>query len=278
MADLGYTEVTSVIQKVISEMVQKELKEKSVIAPTLKSVSNLVGPGMDRISFPSTGGFTAEDKTENTSLTSQVLTYSKTDLDLDQHKAILVRAEDRAILQARPDVEADIIQRMTSELALNIDSYLYTKLQAASAAAPDHRIAYANATTVQEEDILEARKLLNLQFASTERFLLISPAQEKNMLQIANFIQADRYPGNIAIANGELGRVYGFRVLVSSIVEDLKTVAYTPESVVWAMQQQVKYEKDRDLPNVASEHLMSTIYGAVEMQDGKQQVLLGTAT
>jgi len=280
MADMGVTEVSATIEQLVSAMVQEELKEKAVIAPTVEDRSSLVGPGMNQISFPKAGGFTAATKAENTDLTAQVITYTTDDLALDQHKAILVKLEDFANIQAKPDVVADIVKRMSSELVLDIDTYLYTKLQAASAAAPDHRIGYANnpTDTIQETDILEARKLLNIQFADpSERFLLVSPAQEKNMLSLANFIQADRYGATDPLHNGELGRVYGFRVLVSTVVDDLKTIAYTRDAVSWAMQKAISFEQDRNLASVASEYLMHTIYGAKELQGGKHQVMVGTA-
>lgn len=281
MADMGKTEVDVTIEEIVSSIVQEELKAKAVLAPSVMDMSSMASPGMDKINFPRAGSFTAESKGENTALTAQTITYVNDGLDLDQHKAILARVEDIAGLQAKPDVIADIVKRMANELAIDFDSYIYTQLKAASAATPDHRILYDNNATdntLQKVDILEARRLLNVQHAPMEdRFLLISPGSEKSLLAIDDFVHADKYGSPEGLRNGELGRIYGFTVLMSPIANDLETVAYYRGSCAFAYQQAVRFEQARDLPNVASEYLMHTLYGATTLQSGKWQVLLGTA-
>lgn len=277
---MGKTEVNAAIQEIVSAIVQDELKTKAVLAPSVMDMSSLAVPGMDKINFPRAGGFTAEAKAENTALTAQVITYANDGLNLDQQKAILARVEDIAGLQAKPDVIADIVKRMGSELALDFDKYIYARLQEASAAAPDHRILYDNNAgdnNLQRIDILEARRLLNVQNAPMQdRILLVSPGSEKSILNIADFINAEKYGSSQPIMNGELGRIYGFKVLMSPIVDDAKTIAYHKSCCTFAYQQNVKFESDRDLPNVSTEYLMSTLFGAVTMQAGVLQVMLGT--
>lgn len=281
MADFGKTEVDVTIEEIVSSIVQEELKAKAVLAPSIMDMSSMARPGLDKINFPRAGSFTAESKAENSALTAQTITYTNDGLDLDQHKAILARVEDIAGLQAKPDVIADIVKRMANELAVDFDSFIYTQLKGASAAAPDHRILYDNNATdntLQKVDILEARRLLNVQHAPmSDRFLLVSPGSEKSLLAIDDFVHADKYGSPEGLRNGELGRVYGFTVLMSPIVNDLETVAYYKECCAFAYQQNVKFESMRDLPNVATEYLMHTLYGAANMQSGKWQVLLGTA-
>lgn len=277
MADMGKTEVDVTVEEVVSELIQAELIERAVLRNTVQDFSSRVRPGMDKLKIPRGGSLAAEDKAENTALTSQVITYVADDLDLDQHKAILVRIEDRATLQAKPDVMRDVIARMGTELALEEDQYLITKLEAASAAAPDHRVAYAGASIAQT-DILEGKKLLEESFAPRgSRWLAISPESEKAMLSIGDFVQADTYGNPMGLVNGELGRIYGFRVVVSTVVETLKTIAYASECCAFARQKQVSFESDRDLENVATVMLASSLFGAKELQAGQWQVMLGTA-
>ena len=279
MADMGLTEVSVTIEEVVSAIVQEELKANAVLAPSIMDMSSLARPGMDKINFPRAGGFTAESKAENTALTAQTITYVNDGLDLDQHKAILARVEDIAGIQAKPDVVTDIVRRMSKELSIDFDNYIYSQLQLASASGPDHRIAYDNATSLGKIDILEARRLLNVQHAPMEnRTLLVSPGSEKNLLAIDDFVHVDKYGANAeGLSNGELGRIYGFKVLMSPIVDDLKTIAYQKECCSFAYQRAVSFENDRDLPNVASQYLMSTLYGASLMQGGVWNVMVGTA-
>lgn len=278
--EIGNTEVAATIEQLISAIVQDELKEKGIVAGTIMDRSSMVGPGMDRISFPRAGSLTAEAKLENTDLNRQTLTFSNDTLTLDQHKAIYAAVEDIAGLQAKPDVVRTVIKAMASELVLDFDKFIYGKLKLASAASPDHKIAYSNASSIGQVDILEARTLLNKSFApQDDRFLLVSPDSEKAMLQISDFIHVDKYGGGMSegLVNGELGRVYGFKVIMSTIVNDLESVAYHKGCAAFAYQKRIGFEEDRDLKALSSEYVMSTIYGAKELQGGVHQVVLGTA-
>ena len=280
--EIGNTEVSATIQAVISQVVQDELKQRSIYASILRDESRLVGPGMNSIAFPKTGSFTAESKSENTALNKQVLTFTNDVLALDQYKAILVSLEDIAGLQAKPSVVEEVIKRMASEMVYDLDAYLHTKLILASASAPDHRVAYDNsagANTLGKVDIINARTLLNKQFAPMDgRFLSINPDSEKHLLSIDDFVHVDKYGASAqGLSNGELGKIYGFTVVMSNVPTQLQSVAFHRDAVVFARQQQVKFETQRDIDNLADKYAMSQIYGAKELQGGKHQVLIGSA-
>lgn len=278
--EIGNAEVSGTIQALISQVVQQELKQKSIYASIVKDVSNLVGPGMNSVAFPKTGSFTAETKAENTALNKQILTFTNDTLALDQYKAILVALEDIAGLQARPDIVQEVIKRMSSELVLEMDKHIHSQLILASAAAPDHRIVYANSgtdNTIGKADILEARRLLNVQFAPMDgRILSVNPDSEKHLLSIADFVQADIYGSAGGLINGELGKIYGFTVVMSTIPTQVQSVAFHRDAVVFARQMDVKFEMDRDIDNLSDKYAMSCIYGAKQLQGGKHSVLLGT--
>jgi len=278
MADMGFTEVSATTEEIVSSLIQDELIAKSILIPTVTDFSNMAEKGVNVIKVPRAGSFTADSKSENTPLVAQIITYATDDLALDQHKAIQVRLEDFANIKAKPDVVADIISRMGSKLALDIDEFLYERLKEASAAAPDHRIAYAG-SSIAQEDILEARKLLNDQNVPMDnRFLLINPASEKSMLLIDDFVRADSYGDARGLRNGELGRIYGMTVLMSTVVGTLESIVYHTSAVGYARQISADFETDRDSPNLATLYSLSNLYGAVTFDSGKRQVLVGTAT
>ena len=70
-----------------------------------------------------------------------------------------------------------------------------------------------------------------------------------NFFNIENFIHADKYGAREALLNGEIGRVFGFKVIVSNLLSASQAFAYHREAVGYAMQQQVTFETDR--PDVA---------------------------
>jgi N4-gp56 family major capsid protein len=277
MADMGKTEVDAAVMEQVSQFVQAELKQRALLMPT---VQNFPAPGgIDKIKIPRAGGFTAATKAENTALTAQVITFATDDLDLDQHKAVLARLEDFANIQATPNVVQEILGRMASEMALAVDQHIVTCLDDVSAAAPDHAIVYDNATDLKKADLLNARELLHVQNVPFEEcWIGVSPANEASLLAVDDFVQADKYGRPDGLQRGVLGTLYGARVIMSNVFDDAKTLVWHPTHCAFAMQQEIRFETDRDLPNVATEYLSSAIYGCKVLDSGKRGVLLGSAT
>jgi N4-gp56 family major capsid protein len=281
MADMGLTEVSAAVMKEVSTLIQAQLIQQAKLIPTVQNFP--VAPGRDTVKIPRAGGFTADNKAENTALTAQVITYATDDLVIDKHKAILVRLEDIAQIQATPNVVADIVGRISRQLALAIDTDLVAAIEAASASSPDHRIVYANNggdNTLGKADLLEARRLLHVQNVPfSECFIGVTPKSEVNLLAIDDFVHVDKYGASAeGLMNGELGRLYGARVIMSNEFEDLKTMVWHPTHVAFGMQAALRFEQDRDLANVATLYLATQLYGCKTLDSGKRAVLLGTAS
>ncbi len=277
MPDMGVTETVATAMDVVASIVQETLKQSQILGGTITDYSRFAIRGSKTVDIPRRDQFAAASKAENTALTTQALTFSADTISLDQHKAVYAKLEKIAGMQSMVDVDGEIIQEMSRELALEIDRDVYVEMKLASAAAPDHRIAFAGAT-LAKADILEARKLLNIQNVSQEdRWLAVNPLHESELLAIAEFVEADKYAGATALANAELGRLFGFRVVMSNVVEDLNVIAYHRSAVGWAQMMAPEFDTDKDLANVAREFLLDVIYGVEVLDGGKRQVLLGTA-
>lgn len=180
--EIGVTEVDATRQDLVASLVQEVLKQKSILLPTIMDYSAFAVPGAKSVSIPRRTQLAAANKVENTDLTAQEITFAADKIDLNLHKAIYSKLEKIAGIQANVSVETEIIMEMANELALQVDKDILAELRLASAAAPDHRLQYANTPTdtIQAVDILEARRLLNVQVAPMEdRYMLISPDQEK---------------------------------------------------------------------------------------------------
>lgn len=276
MADMGLTEVDATIQEVVSSAIQQQLIQEAKLMPLVTNYP--VEAGMDKLKIPRAGNFSVDDKVENTAVTPQVLTYATDDLDLDQYKVIQVLLEDNAQLQAKPDIVADIVSRMGKQLALQIDTYIVSLLEATSAAAPDHRVAYAGAN-LGKADLLVARELLHVQNLNfNECYIGVSPASEADLLAIDDFVHVDKYGANAnGLRLGEIGRLYGAPVIMSNEFDDLKTIVWHPSHVGFAMQMNVKFERERIVSKLADLYSMSHLYGGVTLDSGKRGVMLGTA-
>lgn len=277
MAEIGLTETSATSEQLIAALVQETLKQKSILLGTVTDYSAFARPGSSQVGIPRRDQFAAADKTENTPLTAQELTFSTDTISLTKNKAIFASLERIAELQANVDVDGEILKEMAAELALQVDKDIITELDDASAAAPDHIVAYANATDLQVTDITEARRLLNVQnVPMTDRWMVVSPDQEKAVLNLSNFIEVDKYGSTTPIQNGELGMVYGFRVKMHTEAAATDSYFYHKSCIGIAFQMQPEFKTDDDLKNTAREFLLNEVYGLTELDSGKRQVKFNT--
>lgn len=277
--EIGVTEVSAVGVDAVSNLVQEVLKQQSILLPTIKQYA--AGEGEKSVSISRRDQFAAASKTENTDLTAQTLTFAADKIDLNKHKAIYAKLERIAGAQSMVNVSAEVITEMTQELALQVDKDILVQLKLVSSSAPDHLLDYSNTPTdtIQAVDILEARRLLNVQkVPMAGRYMLISPDQEKAMLQIANFIEVDKYGADaVALKNGELGRIYGFTVLMHTELAANETLFYHESHAAFARQLQVEYATSFDLKSVSQEFLMHHLYGVKVLDLGKRGVFFNGA-
>jgi N4-gp56 family major capsid protein len=244
------------------------------------NVSNFATSGNDLIKFPRLGSFTAADKAEDTDASAQHLTFATDSLLLNKHKIVYAEVEKYAILQSRVDVLGEYASRMAKELARQLDDDIYTELAAVSTSAPDHTIAYANTptSTLTKADFVEARRLLrvqNVEVNDGNLFLSINPSQEAAILQLADFVDADKWSSGSEIAklNGVIGKAYGFNIVVSNLV-DLGSVFYHREHVGFALQQLPDFRSDYSVKGAKFEVAIDQVYGVKAMQAGKTGVLV----
>lgn len=279
MADVifGKTEVDAVsMELVLGAMVQQQLIQEAVL---LGTVNNYPAPfGVDKLKIPRAGGFTVGDKSENTAVDAQTITYATDDLNLDKHKVIQVLTEKFALVQSEVNALQDIAERAGRAMALQIDTDIISVLVQASASAPDHRIAFAGASIAQV-DILEGRRLLKVQNVPVQQcYLGIHPTEEKAMLAIADFVRADGYGSAQGLQAGVLGSIYGTKVIVHNGFTAGNAVMWHPSHAAVAIQEQITYDTMKDLANLATRHSWDMIYGVKLLDSGKRGVLLGSAT
>ena len=277
MADnlIGVTEAQR--RALILGLVQKQLIASAKLAPTIMNVSEFAVPGAKSIAFPYAGNFTVNDKVENTALDAQTLTYSADTLELNKYKAVQWLIEDIASLQSAVSIEVDAISRAVRGLAKQLDTDVYASLKAASAAGPDHKVAYVG-EKIALADILNGIKLLDLQDVPEEdRFLAVNPTEKAEILAIDGFIDASKLGTGAPLRSGQIGQIYGIPVIVSTVVATDNSVLYHRESTAWGLQAGPQYKTQDDLANIGMRHSVHQLYGVKTLDSGKRQVLLGTA-
>jgi len=278
MATQGSASAAAIIEDVVSSIVQETLIQRSVMLPSIDDRSSEVRAGMDRLSIARFTALTVGDITEGTEVTPQAATIAQDELVMDKNKAITWEIPDKADMQAKVDLAAQLVRDAARSHAAQVDDDIIAELKLASAAAPDHRVVWANApaNTVTVADIVEGRKLLNVQSVDlADRFMLVGPDQEKALLQIDNFISTEKYGNSEAVQNGELGRLFGMKVLMSTsanLAAD-EMLVYHRSACAYATQISPKFETQRNVLKVLDEYALSQLYGVKLLDSGKRNVL-----
>lgn len=281
MADVltGDTATDAMKQTLVAALVQRELIAKSVLFGTIMDVSQFAVQGADEIEFPKLGSFSVTKKTSGTAVDAAALTYATDKLLLNQHAVVQWLIEKKANAQAAINLESANLQRAISAHAKQVDVDIHAALIAGvSTSAPDHVIAFAGAS-FDKADIVEAMKLLdNQEFPAEGRYLAVNPAEHATMLNIDNFIDASKYGSNMPVMNGEIGQVFGMKVLKSTVVTAGRPVIYQAESSCIGFQLQPTFDNQKDLANLATRYSLDQLYGVKVLQAGKGIVRLGSAT
>lgn len=264
----------------VSAMLQMELANKAILINTVTNFSSLVQKGNNVVKFPKSDRFTAQNKVAGTATEIQAITLATDDLSLNVHKHIPVRLEDIASMQSVVDLEPGILQRMMSALVDAFEASIMTAVLLASSTGPDHQIV-SDGYAIAEKDILEAKRLLDVASVPKDsRVICVHANEVKDLLQIANFIQANRYPNAQALVNGELGMIYGMKVVQHNVASGAgKVCVYHPEHVAFAAQREPNFESQRaPLTYVAQDYSVDMLYGVKVLQDGILGVVITIKT
>ena len=284
MADdlTGVTQTVATAVDAISAQAQIYLQEAAVMKALVTDFSSLVVPGAKQVEIPKAPGFgQVDDKVENTAVDAQTLLWATDALALNKHKVIQWLVEKIASKQTVVAVVQEALLRASQDIANQMDVDIINILETASASNPDHRIAYVGGT-IAEADILAGRRLLRIQKLSgnmmKEIILGISPIEEEAMLKISNFIDASKYGAGTPLFTGEIGKVFGVRVIVHNDIEDLKSLMWHPSAVGTASQFGPDFDSQKDLKNLGTRYSLDHLYGVKLLDGGKRVVMLGTGS
>lgn len=274
---MGVTDTANIMQAAIASMIQDQLVEAQRLPATVMDLSSLAVPGVKSVAVPRGSNLTAAAKSEGTEFNAQHFTYAADNLLLSSHYVVPVDVEDIAQIQSAPAIMADLTSRIGVALADAIDASIYAQLKLCSSTAPDHIVAYLDTVNkdLEIQDIVNAHKLLGIQkVPRSDRYLLIGPSQEANLLKIDTFVEAHKYGSRESLLNGEIGRVYGFSVIVSNAAEsDSSAIFYHKTHCAFASQM-AKFEKNRNPKNLSDILAGQVLYGAKVMGGGLRGVLV----
>ena len=275
MANVDRSVIANHSMQFVWDRLVANIDARAVILPSLNNLG-LVQPGIKSIDLPEVGDITVVARTDNSEATPSNLTHAVSTLALNLEPDVPFVIGKSASEQSRIALLETYIERATTAIVLDMEEKAITEIKNVSSSAPDHIIQLGSGgTALTEANILDAKELLDAQdVPDEERFLAVNPAQYKDMLGISNFVKAQDYGAGTPIANGEIGEVYGFRVLKTTKVANQEVLAYHRDHAYWGMQSGIDLMTADATLKKATEYSLSTLWGVKTVKSGVRGVLL----
>lgn len=270
---------------VISSIVQDELDKAAKLRPTVRDVSSMIGKGDKSLELPRFDTFFTAPQTQNpdgsTNVDFQSPSFTTDTIDLNVWKSLPYRIPDRVSKQTKLNLETELAASAGRKMGIFMDDQIIAELRLASAASPDHLLGIdgsadpvGSGAVITLGAISTGRKLLSEQnIENGNRWMVIPPTQEKTLIDLDQFKNADQYGSREALLDGEVGRIYGFRVMVHNGLADDEMFCYHKDCVAVAVQQEVEFETQRaDVRLAATDYAFRIGMGQTVLQSGKLQV------
>jgi len=211
-------DVVNVQEALVAEIVQRELQAASKLAGLFTDYSNLVGKGTSSVKIPRSSSFTVADRDNATPTVASAsnLTFSFDEISLDQSKYVYYVIPGDVEIDAKPSYEQTAASRAASAHGRNMDIARLDALWVGGSGSVE--VEYDSGVSDIEAVLLDMIEQADEQEMLDDggRILIVRPSERKALLGVANFVQADRYGSNQTIMSGELGSLYGVKVIMTT--------------------------------------------------------------
>lgn len=282
-------EIDEVSLELISSIVQTELIQSAVLAPTVTDYSSFASQGAKSAKIPSTGSFLVQKKQAAQAADLQKLSMSGDVIPFDQQAVVQALVEDIASIQSNVPITAEYLRRMASAHGLQFDKDLFAQIKLVLAA---NNQAYSAGSAPTKADFTKARKIMRDNHVPSDGqwFCLLGSTNEKKIMDLSDFVDADKWlsgseaiklngvlPGG-SVGNGFIGKAYGFLVIVSTVLDDAADNGmyfYHSSHAGYAFQQGPRIQEQYKLEYLANLVSMDQLYGMKVLNSGIRGVRIG---
>jgi len=236
MTVIANAQVAPTKMDLIIAAAQRELKFQSKMAQFFYDASQFAVKGVKSVSFPKLGSFQALDRASGTEGVLQPISASAEKLDLDKVKQVLWLIDPQDEIQSTLNWELETIRRAAGAHGRQFDRDLIEAITGDMA---------LSGGPISRDIVLDMREYLKRNEANMNQVaLFISPSEEKAMLKINEFTQAQVY-GNAVIPSGVLGQVYGTPVVVHNGLDDGEYFMADKDALAYAFQKNPAYDEQK---------------------------------
>lgn len=197
--------------QVMADMISAKITKKIVVAPFAKVDDTLSGVAGNSITVPKYSYIgDAEDVAEGVACGTVKLTAGSQTVTVKKAMKA-VEITDEALLSGYGNPVGETNNQLAKAIAAKVDSDAMEALRGASLKydGSQNKISY--------EQIVDAIDLFDEE-VNSEKVMFINPKQVTQLRKDANFISADKYPGNV-VMTGEIGMIANCRIVPSKKVE-----------------------------------------------------------
>ena len=220
--NIGATAASVFRPNVWSKEVLTFVKSNLVLLPLIKHYDADVKNGGQTLEIPNVSAISANLKAQNTVVTLNYNTETKTTITLNKHYESSFIVEDLVKVQSSYEIRSDYTQAAAYAIAEKIDANIAADMTTAWKTASQTIGTYG--TAISDAVILAVNRYLSENKAPrTDRALVVHPKGEAELLAIDKFVRYDALGTGEAIKNGKLGTIYGAEVFVSQNLVYLDT-------------------------------------------------------
>lgn len=223
--NIGATAASVFRPNIWSKEVLMFVKSNLVLLPLIKHYDADVKSSGQTLEIPNVSTISANLKAQNTVVTLNYNTETKTTITLNKHYESSFLVEDLVKIQSAYDLRSDYTQAAAYAISEKIDGDLAASMTTAWKAASQAYGAYG--TALNDNLILTVNRYLSENKAPrSDRAIVIHPKGEAEMLAIDKFVRYDALGvggDDNSISNGKVGRIYGAQVFMSQNLVYLDT-------------------------------------------------------
>ncbi len=220
--NIGATAGSVFRPNVWSKEVLTFVKSNLVLLPLIKHYDAEVKSSGQTLEIPNVSAITANLKSQNTVVTLNYNTETKTTITLNKHYESSFIIEDLVKVQSNFETRSDYTQAAAYAISEKIDTNIAADMTTAWKAAGQAYGAYG--TALNDNLILTVNRYLSENKAPrSDRAIVVHPKGEAEMLAIDKYVRYDSLGTGEAIKTGKIGTIYGSEVFMSQNLISLTT-------------------------------------------------------
>ena len=257
---VGPTKLQNLLDpQVLGAYLDVKLIDKIKLAPIAEVNRELEGRPGSTITFPKWGYIgDAADLAEGAALTYENIAEDTVEIKVKK-VAKGVSITDEAVLSGYGNPVEQIGQQLLTAVASKIEADMYDAVKNEKKATRDTVGCFQHkytGNTFTKEDIIDMRAKFG-EDQEGEMVLFVNPAEFAVLAKDKDFVQIQQ---GAQIISGEMGMLYGVRLVVANRVEAGKPFLMKPGALAIVMKRNVMVESERDMDHFATKFAVSDHY------------------